>query len=341
LNIVFRRNVDSTAVIRRRFSPSRKWSLSADEGGEGHSGRVKPKEFPNRASQNPNNIPTFCRMLECFTKLFISFYAKIFILKNTNKGGPVVNLKKLRNFNLVMAFLHALQGVAIILLSRDFTLPITLGFLDFNVQTQKLIPASETIFDLPLSWLIVGFLFLSSFFHLAISTFYNKKYNEGLEKGINKLRWVEYSFSASTMMVAISMLVGIYDLGMLLMIFALVAIMNLMGLMMEVHNQTTKKTNWLSYKIGVFAGATPWIVVALFFLAASKYGAGDIPTFVYYIYVSIFAFFNIFALNMILQYKKIGPWKDYLFGEKVYVILSLLAKSALAWQVFAGTLQPV
>jgi len=44
---------------------------------------------------------------------------------------------------------------------------------------------------------------------------------------------------------------------------------------------------------------------------------------------------------MFLQYKKIGKWKDYLYGEKVYIILSLVAKSALAWQVFAGTLRPV
>ena len=44
---------------------------------------------------------------------------------------------------------------------------------------------------------------------------------------------------------------------------------------------------------------------------------------------------------MVLQYKKIGPWRDYLFGEKMYVVLSLVAKSALAWQIFAGTLRPV
>lgn len=56
-------------------------------------------------------------------------------------------------------------------------------------------------------------------------------------------------------------------------------------------------------------------------------------------YVSIFLFFNVFAVNMFLQYKKVGPWKDYLFGERVYVFLSLFAKSALAWQVFAGTLR--
>jgi len=42
-----------------------------------------------------------------------------------------------------------------------------------------------------------------------------------------------------------------------------------------------------------------------------------------------------------LQYKKVGKWQDYLYGERVYIILSLVAKSLLAWQVFAGTLRPV
>jgi hypothetical protein len=34
----------------------------------------------------------------------------------------------------------------------------------------------------------------------------------------------------------------------------------------------------------------------------------------------------------------VGRWRSYLFGERTYFVLSLVAKSALAWQVFAGTL---
>jgi Kef-type K+ transport system membrane component KefB len=141
------------------------------------------------------------------------------------------------------------------------------------------------------------------------------------------------------MMVAIALLVGVYDAGSLGMIFALTATMNLMGLVMEVHNQTTKKTNWLSYGIGSFTGIVPWLVIALYFWLSADNGSRP-PTFVYWIFVSIFLFFNCFAINMFLQYKKIGPWKNYLYGEKAYIILSLTAKSALAWQVFAGTLRP-
>jgi hypothetical protein len=124
------------------------------------------------------------------------------------------------------------------------------------------------------------------------------------------------------------------------MIFVLDAIMNLLGLAMEIVNQGQKKVDWFTFILGCLAGIVPWVVFAIYVYGAQQYGGGNIPTFVYWIYVSIFIFFNSFAINMVLQYKKIGPWQDYLYGEKVYIILSLVAKSLLAWQVFAGTLRP-
>jgi hypothetical protein len=32
-------------------------------------------------------------------------------------------------------------------------------------------------------------------------------------------------------------------------------------------------------------------------------------------------------------------WKDYLYGEYMYVVLSIVAETTLAWQAFAGTLR--
>jgi hypothetical protein len=162
---------------------------------------------------------------------------------------------------------------------------------------------------------------------------------KNLEKGINYARWYEYAISSSIMIVVIAMLSGIYELSSLLLIFALNATMNLFGLMMELHNQTTQKTNWTSYIFGCFAGIVPWIVIGIYFFGAVLLAGKDFPEFVIGIFVSLAVFFNIFAINMVLQYRKKGKWADYLYGEKVYVILSLVAKSALAWQVFAGTLR--
>jgi len=181
---------------------------------------------------------------------------------------------------------------------------------------------------------------MSSLAHLFIATVYRAKYEADLAKGINKARWFEYALSASVMMLAISFLSGIYDLSSLVMIFTLDALMNLLGLAMEVHNSGKAKPNWLTYILGCIAGVVPWIVFGIYVYAASVYGGGNIPDFVYWIYVSIFLFFNSFAVNMVLQYKKIGKWSDYLYGERVYIILSLVAKSLLAWQVFGGTLRP-
>ncbi len=88
----------------------------------------------------------------------------------------------------------------------------------------------------------------------------------------------------------------------------------------------------------MFAGAVPWIAIAVYLIGAGG-GDGGPPGFVYGIFFSLFVLFNIFAVNMVLQYRRVGRWRDYLYGERAYVWLSLVAKSALAWQVFAGTLR--
>jgi hypothetical protein len=254
-------------------------------------------------------------------------------------------LKNLRVWNLVMAFLHAAQGVAVVVLSRDALFPVTTNYITTDALASSegapvLVSATRNLFDVNLAYIVAAFFFMSAIAHLYISTVYRKKYEANLAKGMNKVRWYEYGISASTMMIAIAMLSGVADVSTLVMIFGATLVMNLCGLIMEVHNQTTQKTNWLSYWVGTLAGIGPWVVVGIYFWGANQFGEGNIPTFVYFIYASIFLFFSSFAINMILQYKKKGKWADYLYGEKAYMVLSLVAKSALAWQVFAGTLRP-
>lgn len=248
--------------------------------------------------------------------------------------------RKLRRFNGVMGVFHLIQGFLMLYLSSYKTWPINTTFLSFNTVTKTLEPASETILEIPLAPLVALFLFISALFHFYLSTFLYKWYVKNLKKKMNKARWYEYSISASIMIWVIAMLTGIYEVGTLIALFALTAVMNLMGLMMEIHNQTTEATNWTSYIIGCIAGFAPWLVIFISLMSAQIYSGGDVPEFVIGIFISIAIFFNLFAVNMVLQYKKIWKWKDYLYGEKMYIVLSLLAKSALAWQVFAGTLQP-
>ncbi|MDA0263809.1 MAG: heliorhodopsin HeR [Chloroflexi bacterium] len=256
-------------------------------------------------------------------------------------GGNASTLAGLRRFNAIMAVFHLAQGIVLILLSTDFSLPVTSSFLKFDAVANKLVAAPDEIASLPLAPMIAGFLFISAAAHAAVSSpWFFPWYARNLRKGVNYARWIEYSVSASVMIVVIAMLVGIYDIASLILIFAVNASMILFGWLMELHNQTTGETDWTSFWFGTFAGTIPWVVIAVYLIGSGS-GEGGPPGFVYGIFGSIFVFFNVFAINMVLQYKKIGPWRDYLFGERAYIILSLTSKSILAWQVFAGTLRPV
>lgn len=248
---------------------------------------------------------------------------------------------KLRLFNAFMGFLHLAQGMLMIWLSSDFALPVTTIYLKFDSPTASLSQNLQQLTDLPIGPLVAAFLLISSIAHFFVSTIGYRWYVRKLKKKINPARWYEYALSSSVMIVIIAMLVGMYDLSSLILIFGLNASMIFFGMNMEITNRTREKVDWRPFIYGCFVGFIPWVTIALYLFGTSASPDTSVPTFVYGIFGSIFVFFNIFALNMYLQYKKAGRWKNYLYGERAYILLSLFAKSALAWQVFAGTLRPM
>jgi hypothetical protein len=245
------------------------------------------------------------------------------------------NYRRLRWYNLVMGLVHAVQGVAILLLSNDFSLPVTATFMEGPPGSTGVL---RELFTLPLGPAVAAFLFLSAAAHWIIAApGVFGWYRENLLRNRNYARWVEYSLSSSLMIVLIAMITGISDVAALIALFGVNASMILFGLLME-HYEQPGHPNWLTYWFGVLAGIVPWVAIGIYLLAPGV--DAEPPAFVYVIFVSLFVFFNSFAINMVLQYRQMGPWRNYLFGESAYVILSLVAKSLLAWQVFANTLVP-
>ncbi len=250
--------------------------------------------------------------------------------------------KGLRRFNIAMGLLHFFQAVLLLAISNSFTLPITSSFLKYNTVTQQLDPTLQVVYNLPIAPMIALFLFISATDHIILSTPRAFKwYVANLENHINYARWIEYAVSSSVMIVVISMLVGIYDIVSLIAIFSVNACMNLFGMLMEMFNQKRDKVNWTPFIFGTLAGLVPWIGITIYLIGSGSSSSASVPTFVYFIFISLAVFFFSFAFNMILQYRKVGKWKNYLYGEYIYIVLSLVAKTALAWQVFAGTLRPV
>lgn len=237
---------------------------------------------------------------------------------------PMHDRRRLKSTNFVLGLLHLAQGIIILILGSGFVAPVTASFIGSQWR-QTYEP----------QMLIATFLFLSAFGHLLLSS---PKvfpwYIRQLERRINPERWYEYSLSASVMIVVIASLTGITDLAALISLFTATAAMNLFGLMMELHNRTTAKTDWTSFRWGSVIGTVPWVIIIIYFVSATP----SPPGFVYGIVASLIVLFALFPLNMWLQYAGKGPWRRYIFGEYGYMFLSLTAKSALAWQVFGGTM---
>lgn len=248
----------------------------------------------------------------------------------------------LKRFNLIMGFLHLIQGVFMWAVSNDTTYPVFSNYLSFDRATLSLKPAPTLFWELPLGPAVAIFLLISAAAHFYLATIGYPRYVENLKQGKNPVRFYEYALSSSLMIVLIGMLAGVWDLGAIMLMFGLNAMMNLFGLLMESLNQYTERTDWRPFIFGSIAGIIPWIVVFWYFFGAvSSGGEAKPPSFVYAIIPTLFVFFNTFAINMLLQYKKVGPWKDYLFGERMFIVLSLVSKTILAWMIFAGTLAPV
>jgi hypothetical protein len=244
-------------------------------------------------------------------------------------------LNRLRIWNLVVGLILAAQAGMMAVLTNNFSLPVTSTFMTGQPGTA---PELQHLFDIPTGWGVSTFLAISAVALLLIaSPWVFPWYKRNLLQNRNYGRWIEYFFSSSIMIVLIAQITGISDIGALIAIFGINGGMILFGVLQEKY-ENPGKPSWLPFWFGSFAGAIPWITIAIYVWAPGL----DLspPGFVYGIIASLFVFFNCFAINMVLQYKKVGPWRDYLFGEKVYILLSLTAKALLAWQVFFPVLMP-
>jgi hypothetical protein len=240
---------------------------------------------------------------------------------------------RLRWYNLAMGALHAAQAVVVLILANEFATPITATYL--TGPPGSLAGEPTQLLELPFAYGVALFLGLSALFHwLIISPPFYARYTKGLREGRNNFRWVEYSLSSSLMIVLIAALTGITDASAMIALFGVNAAMIFFGAVQEKYERPGGSLT--PFWLGCIVGIVPWIAIGLYLLSPGSDLAP--PAFVYAIYVSLFLFFNVFALNQWLQYKRIGRWADYMYGEKAYVLLSLVAKSVLAWQVFAGTL---
>jgi len=266
----------------------------------------------------------------------------------TAAGIPEGRSRSLRRWNRFLVFAHGGQFLLMVLISSTASLfePVVPTFKPVITDGTftGVEPTEVVLFSFPLAYLIASFFLMSAIAHFVAGWPLRARYESWLARGMNPLRWIEYAFSSSVMIVAIAYISFITEFTALIAIAGVNAAMNLFGWSMEAANEGREKPDWKHFIFGCIAGIVPWIAI---FSVIYAYNIQEglpaeyaIPTFVYVIIASLFLAFNVFAITMVLQYKKVGRWKDYLAGEKTYMVLSLVAKSLLAWQVWSGTLRP-
>lgn len=242
--------------------------------------------------------------------------------------------RRLRVLNVLAGVLLAAEAAFMLLASNNLALPVTASYLrnDPVAVTGPTVP--QVVFLLRIGPAVAFFLALAALDHLLVAApSVHRWYERGLTRRANYARWIEYSISASVMIVLIGLFVGIRDLAAVVAIFAANTAMILFGLLME-RQQRPGAADWSAFWFGSLVGVVPWALIAIYVAQPAQ-----VPGFVYVITIVQFVLFFSFAVNMALQYAQVGRWRDYLHGEVVYIALSLTAKSLLAWLIFANVLR--
>ena len=202
------------------------------------------------------------------------------------------------------------------------------------------IPGPTRLVSYSITWYSAVFIALSALDHTACAFVFRPTYEYYLARHQNPFRWTEYALSASLMRVMIAQLSGVTDIHLLFLIFSATATTMLVGgALHESVNAAARaddslKQNWFPFFVSWLPHLSSWLVIfSYFFKAVSE---ADPPNFVWSIVFILFVLDGSFAVLFWLQWAKIGPFRNYVTGEKGFIVLSFTAKALLAWINYGG-----
>ena len=267
--------------------------------------------------------------------------------------------------NIIAAVLHFLQAITILILTLSQRIDINIDTQDQYTSWETFDPQKNVTRDdgmtvyfgdmklrseiiltkarVSIAWIVICFFLLSAIFQtLVLIDSYEYKTRQD-----NWLRFVEYSFSASIMLVAIALINGIFNQTVLVFIAVTCAACQLCGLIAEqlltmTKEKIAKKMKETLFTMAWIAHGTGWLLVGTsyyfilhFYMLSNQHSSTQAPEFVTVIVFSILILFGCFGIVQLLQ---LTSTINFAQAEFVYVILSLGAKSTLGWIIFANVL---
>ena len=271
--------------------------------------------------------------------------------------------------NAIAAVLHFLQAVVILIITVsqriDISIPTREQYTTWEQNKQTIhntttsapndsmdiyfgdmVLRSQTVLttsNISIAWIVISFFLLSALFQgLALVESYNYK-----KRKDNWLRFVEYAFSASIMLVAIALINGIFDQTVIVFIAVTCAACQLCGLIAEqllnmsknrslkAFQETLLTLAWVAHGIGWLLVGTSYYFILHFYMISNEKSSEQAPEFVTVIVFSILVLFSSFGVVQLLQ---MTSTINFAQAEFTYVILSLAAKSILGWIIYANVL---
>ncbi len=222
----------------------------------------------------------------------------------------------------------------------------TLKCFDTTINGTKnmctMVDRTETLFNASIKLESGLFHLLSAIFETIAIMWDRKKYIEDAAIGKNALRWIEYSISASLMILIIAQVNGITSAWTQILLFAGTATIMIIGLVGEnerVNNNTSgKNQKWTIHLMGWGLHLAIWSVIIWNFQLTMTRQTSEVtkpPKAVQWMIYVIFVFFTSFGFVQLAQ--TAGRFKDRQYiAEIVYVSLSLTSKTVMGFLLFSG-----
>lgn len=254
----------------------------------------------------------------------------------------------LRKWNGWLSLVYALEGLAIVLLSKNVTVPLTVQYPSVDTLAseasghQVISGAAHHLTDINLGWAVAVFLIIFAATRFVMGGLLRNPSEPNTSRGIASLRWVGFGMGGAVMVATIALLSGInqaYSLA-LLMLSVFVGCLLMLGTEVLVDNNQGIKTRFskFMYNLAAACMAAPWVVFAITIIGALAWH-GHISGYMYSVYGCTALLFFAILLAAKFRLNRQGRWADGLYTERGYTILEFLLASLLAWQIFVGALR--
>ena len=246
--------------------------------------------------------------------------------------------------HIVAAIFQFMQSFVLFAFSKEVEArsPIYTNYRsEYNVLSEGFgIPEPKQIAAISLTMFSGVCVLLSAFDHmLTVIPGIRPKYEHYLKRNQSPFRWIEYSISAAIMRTQVAMIAGVTDVHILVCVFALTGCCICFGLLMEPANARARADgydiNFFSLWFAFIPHLVTWSIIYCYFTVGITRGE-DPPGYVGTILVALFILDGSFAAVFIMQWKEIGYFKDYVFGEFIFIMLSFTAKTFLAWITYGS-----